>query len=95
MNGRQERARAQREDYCTYVRLQWLLDELPHGHPSRPHLQAAAATADRHWRRAPAGPHPTTGEDLILDDGPLVRHLTSADLAWQGETARQGLSRQH
>lgn len=95
MNGGQERARAQREDYGTYVRLQWLLDELPHDHPSRAHVRRAVVAADRHWRRPCAETHPGSGEDVILNDGPVVRHLTPADLTWQGETTRQGASRHH
>src|SRR5688500_2916335 len=48
MAGADGSERVRRGAYATYVRLQWLLYELPRDHPSRQHLMLAVAAADRH-----------------------------------------------
>ena len=50
------RQSAQSEAYALYVRLHWLLYDMPKGHPARQPLAAAVVAASAHWRAlAPAG----------------------------------------
>jgi len=44
------RQSAQHEAYALYVRLHWLLYDVPKGHPARAALAAAVVTASAHWR---------------------------------------------
>lgn len=71
--------RARRGAYATYVRLQWLLYELPRDHPSRQHLMLAVAAADRHWRQLGSGDETPPSEDLVLTQSLGLRDLTLGD----------------
>jgi hypothetical protein len=42
--------RPQHEAYALYVRLYWLLHDLPRGHPACQPLAAAVDVANAHWR---------------------------------------------
>ncbi len=84
MAGDEGSEQARRGAYATYVRLQWLLHELPRDHPSRQHLMLAVAAADRHWRRLNPGEDSPPGEDLVLTE-----RLGLRDLAF-GEDAHPG-----
>jgi hypothetical protein len=72
---------ARRGAYATYVRLQWLLYELPREHPSRQHLMLAVASADRHWRQLGSGGDTPPSEDLVLTQNLGPRDLSLGDEA--------------
>jgi hypothetical protein len=73
--------RERRGAYATYVRLQWLLYELPRDHPSRQHLMLAVAAADRHWRRLDPGGDSPPSEDLVLTENLGLRDLAFGEEA--------------
>lgn len=75
MAGAEGSERARRGAYATYVRLQWLLYELPRDHPSRQHLMLAVAAADRHWRRLGPGGESPPSDDLVLTENLGLRDL--------------------
>ncbi len=67
---RQER----QEAYGVYACLLTLLGDLPPDHPARPHLRAAVAVADQHWRSLAA-----LREDRLLEQVP-VRPRTAREV---------------
>ena len=81
MAGADGSERARRGAYATYVRLQWLLYELPRDHPSRQHLTLAVAAADRHWRRLGPGEDSPPSEDLVLTENFGLRDLAFGEEA--------------
>ena len=49
------RQRPQSEAYALYVRLHWLLYDVPKGHPACQPLAAAVGAANAHWRALTPG----------------------------------------